>query len=227
MSGEQQHSRQQERQTAGTHRHKARSLQPSPACKFGQLTLQMSSRCPVAKSGCSEKTDWDRSVGKHKTLLRHPLHQGTGLSYWSPFKRLNRCRVSKQTVKEMAEILIPFHLFRLLLFFPLPQLRASVPSPEVLKQQSSKDRCPGSMLGSIFSRYTIACSREEGEGRLKATALYQQSQTHINPQGLKGCKSFLITEGRAYNNVVFLPGRHKFSPSPPSFPSRPTKTITL
>lgn len=188
VSGERQHSREQKRQTPGTHTHKARSLQPSPACKFGQLTLQTSSRCPVAKSGCSEKTDWDRSVGKHKTLLRHPLHQDTGLSYWSPFKRLNRCRVNKQTVKETAEILIPFRLFRLLLFFPLPQLWALVPSPEVLKQQNSKDRCWGSMLRSVFSRYMIACSREEGEGKLKATALYQQSQTHISPQGLKSWK---------------------------------------
>lgn len=181
MSGERQHSREQERQP-GAHTHKARSRQPSPACKFGQLTLQMSSRCPVAKSGCSEKTDWDRSVGTHKTLLRHPLHQDVGLSYWPPFKRLNWCRVNKQIVKEVAEILIPFHLFRLLLFFPLPQFWASVPSPEVLKQQSSKDRWSGSMLGSIFSRYPIACSREKGEGRLKATAPYQQSQTHISPR---------------------------------------------
>lgn len=133
MSGERQQEREQERQTPGTHTHKARSLQPSPACKFGQLTLQMSSHCPVAKSGCSEKTNWDRSVGTHKTLLRHPLHQDMGLSYWSPFKRLNWCRVNKQTVKEMAEILIPFHLFRLLQFFPLPQFWASVPNPEVLK----------------------------------------------------------------------------------------------
>lgn len=53
-------------------------------------------------------------MGTHKTLLRHPLHQDMGLSYWSPFKRLNWCRVNKQTVKEMAEILIPFHLFCLL-----------------------------------------------------------------------------------------------------------------
>uniref|UniRef100_A0A8C3JYV1 Uncharacterized protein n=1 Tax=Calidris pygmaea TaxID=425635 RepID=A0A8C3JYV1_9CHAR len=34
-----------------------------------------------------------------------------GLSYWPPFKRLNWCRVNKQTVKETAEILFPFHLF--------------------------------------------------------------------------------------------------------------------
>lgn len=188
MTGEQQQEREQERQTPGTHTHKAGSLQPNPACKFGQLTLQMSSHCPVAKSGCSEKTDWDRSVGTHKTLLRHPLHQDMGLSYWSPFKRLNWCRVNKQTVKEMAEILIPFHLFCLLLFFPLPQFWASVPSSEVLKQQSSKDRWSGSMLESIFSRYMIACSREEGGGRLKARALYQQSYTHISPRGVKGWK---------------------------------------
>lgn len=158
--------------TGKTHTHKARSLQPSPACKFGQLTLQTSSRCPVPTPGCSEKTDWDRSVGTHKTLFRHPeiywvneLHQDMGLRYWSPFKRLNRCRVNKQTVKEMAETLFPSHLFPLLLLFPLSHFWASVLSPKVLKQQSSKVLWRRSMLGSIFSQYMIAHSREKGGWR--------------------------------------------------------------
>lgn len=152
--------------------HKTRPLQPSPACKFGQLTLQTSSCCPVAKPGCSEKTDWDRSVGTHKTLLRHPeiywvneLHQDMWLRYRSPFKRLNWCCVNKQTVKEMAETLFPSHLFPLLLLLPLSHFWASVPSPKVLKQQSSKVLWGGSMLGSIFSRYMIAHSREKGGWR--------------------------------------------------------------
>lgn len=131
----------------GKHRYKARALQLRPACKHGQLTLQMSSCCPLAKTGCCEKTDWDRSVGTYKTPLRHleiyqvnELHQDMGLSYWSPFKRLNWCCVNKRTVKEKAEILFPFHLFPLLLFLsPLPPFWALVPSPKFLKRHSSKD----------------------------------------------------------------------------------------
>lgn len=161
--------------------------------------LQTSSHCPVAKSGCSEKTDWDRSVGTHKTLLRQPLHQDMGLSYQSPFKRLNWCRVNKQTVKEMAEVLIPFYLFPLLLVFPLPQFWALVASPGVLKQQSSKDCWSGPMLGSIFSRYDCLFQGGGGgrqvEGNSSVSAIINPHQ----PPGSKRLKSFLITEGRAYN----------------------------
>lgn len=147
----------------------------------------MSSCHPAAKTHCSEKTDWDRSVGTHKALLRHPeiywvneLHQDLGLSYWSPFKRLNWCHVNKQTVKEMAETFFPFHLFPLLLLLPLLHLWALVTSPRVYSStatRSARINVP-SIHDCLF----------QGEGKVKVRALSQQSGAHISPQGVKGCK---------------------------------------
>lgn len=133
-------------------------------------------------------------MGTHKTLLKHPeiyrvneLHQDMGLSYWSPFKRLNWCRVNKQTVKEMAENPFPFPSL------PFAAAFSSVPFLSLgTKPQGFKAAGQQGSLEGINARINFLSIHDcpfQGEGRVKAKALTQQSRPHISPQGVKGCKA--------------------------------------
>ena len=143
-------------------------------------------------------------MGIYKTLLRHleiywvnELHQDMGLSFWSPFKRLNWCRVNKQTDGRNPSP-FPFLLFAAA-FSSAPFLSLGT-KPQGFKAAQQQ----GSLEGinarinflSIHDRLFQGERRRPGEGKSSMSAITNPHQ----PPGCKRLQSFMITYGRAKEN---------------------------